>query len=170
MCRWPVLISGFEWIGALVVSPRFINHRRDNHTHLSPYTRTVSLHRVISPSHDSRISLRIHLHRCEVFRPFCPRVDYEPLSPGPGHRTPSDFTSIKTTRTCGHLSLALAVGDQNHFILMGCAGTRKQYHTPMDCPEAMASPRSVWLHRQVQSYTGWRPRSGTARCIQSNRL
>ncbi len=43
-----------------------------------------------------RISLRIHLHRCEAFRPFCPRVDCEPLSPGPGHRTPSDFTSIKT--------------------------------------------------------------------------
>jgi hypothetical protein len=58
-----VLISGIEWIGALVVSPRFINHRGPNHTHLGPYTRTVSLHRVISPSHDYRISLRIHLHR-----------------------------------------------------------------------------------------------------------
>ena len=31
-----------------------------NHTHLGPYTRTVSLHRVISPSHDSSIDLLIH--------------------------------------------------------------------------------------------------------------
>lgn len=51
-----VLTSELTTIGALVVSPRFINHRGPNHTHLGPYTRTVSLHRVISRSSDYAVS------------------------------------------------------------------------------------------------------------------
>jgi hypothetical protein len=34
------------------MSPRFPEHSPDNHTHLSGYTRTVSLHRVFSRSAD----------------------------------------------------------------------------------------------------------------------
>lgn len=53
---------------------------------------------------------------------------------------PIKTISASAGRAC-QASLALVVGGQNHFILMGRAGTRKQYHAPMDCPEAMASPR-----------------------------
>lgn len=55
-----MLISGFAAIGVLVTTPRFPDHLLPNHTHLGSYTRVVSLHRVVSRSHDSRISLRIH--------------------------------------------------------------------------------------------------------------
>jgi len=59
----PVLIPGIEAIGVLVTTPRFPDHLRANHTNLARYTRAVSLHRVISRSHDSHISLRICHHK-----------------------------------------------------------------------------------------------------------
>jgi hypothetical protein len=60
----PVLISGFEAIGVLVMTPRFNRFLAANHTHLAAYTRTVSLHRDSSCSHDSRISLRSRHGAC----------------------------------------------------------------------------------------------------------